>query len=136
MDADETQANLELIRRHYDSYRQGDIEGIVGGLDDDVCIEVHDERGKSAGEPLRGIEEARTFFDEIREAVTDPTVEVQSLRADGDRVLARVSLGGTLRRTGEAGAIPAVHLFTIHDGLISVIRTHRPNWRRAEAPGP
>ena len=105
----------------------------MAGLDPDVCIEVHDEHGKVTGEPMRGREAARTFFEEIREAVTGTTVEIESLRADGDRVLARVTLGGTVRKTGATGAIPAVHLFAVHDALITVIRTHRPDWRNFEA---
>jgi ketosteroid isomerase-like protein len=128
-DEDPSPANLKLIRLHYGAFADGDIDGILAGFDSDVCIEVHDEHGKIVGEPLRGLHAARSFFEDIRAAVTNTTVEIQSLRADGDRVLARVMLGGTLRGTGLTGAIPAVHLFTVHEGRITAVRTHRPDWR-------
>ena len=131
-EGESTEANLEVVRMHYAAFACGDIDGLVAGLDPNVCIEVHDEHGKAAGEPLRGLDAARSFFGEIAAAVTNTTVEIEKLRTDDNRVLAQVSLGGTLRDTGATGAIPAVHLFTVHDGLIAEIRTHRPDWRTYE----
>ena len=131
-EGDSAQANQRLVGRHYAAFAKGDVDGILHGLDDAVCIEVHDEHGKAVDDPIRGLKAARSFFEDIAESVTDPTVEIESLRADGDRVLARVKLGGTLRDSGVAGAIAAVHLFTIHEGRITVIRTHRPHWRTPE----
>jgi ketosteroid isomerase-like protein len=128
--------NLKTVRMHYTAFASGDIDGILSCLDENVCIEVHDEHGAEAEEPMRGRDAARSFFEGLHEALTNTTVEVESLRADGDRVLARVTLGGTLRATGITGAIPAVHLFTVHDGLITEIRTHRPNWRDFDADVP
>lgn len=128
-EGDSAQENQKLVGRHYAKFAKGDVDGILKALDDSVCIEVHDEHGKAVDEPIRGLEAARSFFEDIVESVTDATVEIESLRADGDRVLARVKLGGTLRDSGVAGAIAAVHLFTIHEGRITVIRTHRPDWR-------
>lgn len=137
-DPDEIEAdNLKLIRLHYAAYSSGDITGILESLDPAVEITVHDERGAREGDRITGKDEARRFFEEIRASITNSTVEIQDMRADGSRVLASVLLGGTARATGESGAIPAVHLFTCHDGLITSIRTHRPDWRRyAEGVAP
>jgi ketosteroid isomerase-like protein len=128
-EGDSAQENQELVGRHYAAFASGDIDGVLAGLDPDVCIEVHDEHGKTVGEPMRGLDQARAFFEEIGESVTNTTVEIESLRVDEDRVLARLELGGTIRKTSITGTIPAVHLFTIHEGLITIIRTHRPDWR-------
>jgi uncharacterized protein len=128
-EGDSAQENQRLVSRHYAAFAEGDIDGIMRGLDDAVCIEVRDEHGKFVDEPLHGADAARSFFEEIEAAVTGTTVEVESLRADNDRVLARVKIGGTIRQSGAAGTIPAIHLFTIHEGRITEIRTHRPDWR-------
>lgn len=125
--------NLKLVRLHYAAYACGDVDGLIESLDPQVCLEVHDEHGRTMREPLRGLDAARGFFEDIKRALTNTTVEIESLRADGDRVLARVKLGGTVRESGVSGVIPAVHLFTIHDGLIAEIRTHRPDWRQHSA---
>jgi ketosteroid isomerase-like protein len=121
--------NAAVVRLHYEAFSAGDLSALLAGLSTDVAISIHDEHGKAGGEPIRGRDEARRFFEGIHAAVADPEVEIHRLRADGDRVLAQVSLGGTLRETGRSGRIPAVHLFTLHDGLITEIRTHRPDWR-------
>ena len=129
------QENLKLVRQHYTAFACGDLDGLLAGLDPQVTISVHDEHGKPASEPVNGLESARAFFEGIRSAVAHANVEIDSLRADENRVLAQVTLGGTVRKSGVTGAIPAVHLFTVHDGLITEIRTHRPDWRNYKPEG-
>ena len=121
--------NLELVRAHYDAFARGDLGMLLQGLDPDVVITIHDEHGRPEGEPIRGRDGAHSFFTDIGAAVSDRRVEIEQLRADEDKVLARVLLGGTLKRTGEAGAIQAVHLHTLYEGVICEIRTYRPDWR-------
>ncbi len=133
-EGDLAERNLKLVRLHYAAFACGDLDGLVGGLDEDVAINIHDEHGKAAERPIRGRAGARSFFEGINAAITNSTVEIERLRADGNRVLAHVTLGGTMRETGITGAIPAVHLFTIHDELITEIRTHRPDWRNYGGP--
>lgn len=129
-------ANCVAVRQHYAAFARGDIDDLLAGLDPCVAIIVYDEHGKGAGKPVTGHEGARAFFEGISAAVTDSTVEIQHLRADGNRVLARIVLGGKARRSGRAGTIQAVHLFTLHESLITEIRTHRPDWRRLVEPVP
>ena len=56
------------LRRHYAAFAKGDVDGILEGLDDSVCIEVHDEHGKVVDEPIHGLEAARSFFEDIGES--------------------------------------------------------------------
>jgi ketosteroid isomerase-like protein len=129
-------ANMKLVRQHYHAFASGDLEGLAAGLDPNVTIVVSDERGKAVSEPIRGRDGAREFFGGIHAQIQHATVDIGRLRVDGDKVLAQVTLGGTARRSGRTGAIPAVHLFSIFDGLITEIRTHRPDWRHyADAEG-
>jgi ketosteroid isomerase-like protein len=121
--------NLEQVRTHYEAFARDELDSLIEGLDPEVEITVHDEHGKPSGDPVSGHDGARAFFTEIGSTVSGRTVEIQRLRADEDRVLAWVRLGGTLKSTGESGTIDAIHLFTIYDGLIREIKTHRPNWR-------
>ncbi len=131
-EGDSAKENLRTVRLHYAAYARGDLATVVAGLDDQILITVYDEHGKSVRTPVRGREGARAFFEGIKTSVADLKVDIENLRADGDRVLAQVSLAGTVRKTGASGAIPAVHLFTIHEGLITEIRTHRPDWQNYE----
>lgn len=130
MDAEEpARDNLELVRVHYDAFARGDLDALLRGLDPEVEITLHDEHGKAEGEPIRGKDGAQEFFSGLGAEVADRTVEIEHLRADEDRVLARVQLSGTLRSSGASGAIQAVHLFRLFEGAICEIQTYRPNWR-------
>lgn len=126
------QENLRAVRDHYAAFASSDIDALLEGLDHGVTIRIHDDHGIRIGTPRVGRSAAKGFFDGIQAAVDDPTVEIRDLRADGGRVLAKITLGGTLKESGRTGEIQAVHLFTIADGLITEIRTHRPNWNDHE----
>ena len=133
MDAEEpAHDHLELVRKHYDAFARGDLDALLGGLDPEVVITIHDEHGRPEGEQIRGRSGAQSFFSSIGASVSDRSVEIEQLRADEDKVLARVLLGGTLMRTGESGAIHAVHLHTLYDGLICEIQTYRPDWQAGD----
>ena len=125
--------NLRAVRAHYAAYAAGAVEELVAGCDPGVAITVHDEHGKPVGETIRGRDGARAFFEGIYAAIAETSVEIDSLRADRDRVLAHVTLGGRTREDDISGTIPAVHLFRLADGLICEIRTHRPDWRAYRA---
>ncbi len=124
-----THANIAAVRRHYDAFNDGDLDGIAATLHDEIEVFGGDERAAGARERFRGIDEARGFFAEIKELVADNWVETLLLEATPERVVASIRLHGTLRATGERGPVPAVHFFTIRDGLIARIETYRPDWR-------
>lgn len=128
------QENLKAVRNHYAAFASGNIDALLEGLDHGVTIRIHDEHGVRIGTPRVGRSAARTFFESIQAAVDDPTVEIRDLRVDGGRVLAKITLGGTLKGSRRTGEIQAVHLFAIDEGLITEIRTHRPNWNEYTPP--
>lgn len=124
-----TGRDVVLVRRHYDAFNRDDVPGIVATLDKDVEIIGSDERAGGARERFRGHAQATTFFREIKQLVADNDVFVLSLDAQPGRVEASLRLRGTLRATERSGSLPAVHFFTIADGLITRIETYRPDWR-------
>ena len=125
-------SRLELVRRHYAAYNAHDIEAQLATLAPEIEIVAFDEAGR-VSEHWRGTEQARDFFIGIRALVANSHANVEMLRADGDRIFARLTLSGILRRTGDAGAIQAVHRHGFSDRSIAKIQTYRPDWRpRAE----
>lgn len=124
---------VAAVRRHYAAFNRDDVDEILATLHPEIEVFGGDERAGGAGERYRGLEEARTFFAEIKELVADNRVEVLSLEAVAGRVVASVRLHGTLRSNDAlSGSVPAVHFLTIRDGLVARIETYRPNWRRAD----
>jgi ketosteroid isomerase-like protein len=124
-----TARDVALVRRHYDAFNRDDVAGVIATLDKDVEIVGNDERAGGAPERFRGHAQATTFFREIKELVADNDVYVLSLDARPGRVEASVRLRGTLRASERSGSLPAIHFFTIANGLIGRIETYRPNWR-------
>lgn len=131
----ETRTNVAAVRRHYAAFNDADVEAIVATLHPDVEIFGGDERAGGASERYRGADEARVFFAEIKELVADNVVEILTLEATPERVVASVRLHGTLRSNELSGSVPAVHFLAVRDGLISRIETYRPNWRREAESG-
>lgn len=124
-----THENISAVRRHYEAFNDGDVDRIAATLHPEIEIFGGDERAAGARERYRGIAEAREFFGEIKELVADNWVETLMLEATPQRVVASIRLHGTLRGTENPGALPAVHFFTIREGLIARIETYRPDWR-------
>jgi uncharacterized protein len=131
--AETTARDVDLVRLHYDAFNRDDVAGIAATLGPEVEIVGGDERAGGAGERAAGREEAVRFFSEIKDLFADNRVEILSLEARPGRVETSVRLHGTLRSTGASGPLPAVHFFTIADGLITRIETYRPDWRAAIA---
>ena len=127
--ANSTGRDVALVRKHYAAFNRDDVPGIIDTLDLDVEIVGSDERAAGARERFRGHHDAARFFAEIKELVADNEVVILSLEARPGRVEASVRLRGTLRATERSGSLPAMHFFTIADGLIARIETYRPDWR-------
>lgn len=122
---------VAVVRRHYAAFNRDDVDEIVATLHPEIEIFGGDERAGGASERYRGRDEARDFFAEIKELVADNTVEVLTLEAVPERVVASVRLHGAIRANAAmSGSLPAIHFLTVRDGLIARIETYRPNWRR------
>ena len=64
-----SQENVELVRRGYEAFAQGDIEAALAMLHPDVQIEDHDrslETPTTYGESTRAIEQQARMLDELR----------------------------------------------------------------------
>jgi len=127
-----TGRDVALVRRHYDAFNRDDVAGIVATLDPEIEIVGSDERAAGSRERFRGHSQATTFFQGIKELVADNEVRVLSLDARPGRVEASVRLRGTLKASDRSGSLPAIHFFTIANGVIARIETYRPDWRAAD----
>ena len=125
----EDKQNVDLVRRHYEAFNRNDLDGIAATLHPEVELFSGDELG-GAGERYGGRDDVMKFFAEIKQLVADNTIEVLSMEAKADRVESSVRLRGMLRSSELTGSLPALHFFTIRDGLIARIETYRPDWRR------
>ncbi len=120
-------ATETLIRRYYDCFNRGDIQGMLACVADDV---VHDV---NQGERRIGKERFHAFSERMahhyRERLEDVTVMTTT---DGSRAAAEFNVHGTYLETdpglppasGQTYVLPAGAFFAIRDGLIARITTY------------
>ena len=114
-----TEANKVLVRRIYDSFSSGGVDL----LDEVVAADFRDRDpmpGQAAGLP--GLKQAVGLF---RAAFPDGEIVVDELLADGDKVVARVTLRGTQHGeffgrspTDELVSAEGIEVYRIKDGKI------------------
>jgi ketosteroid isomerase-like protein len=108
--------NVELIRRLYDDFNNGDLDALIESFSTDAEQVV-----TVLGQTHRGREEIRRSFEEYFEVVDAHRTEPIEFIEEDDWVVAPVRLYGRLRHTGITGdMIPTemVHAFAVHDGQI------------------
>ncbi len=120
-------ASEALIRRYYDAFNRGDIEGMLVCVADDV---VHDV---NQGERRQGKDRFHAFCARMahhyREQLDGVAV---MLSADGSRAAAEFNVTGTYLQTepglpdakGQRYALPAGAFFVVREGLIARISTY------------
>ena len=116
-----SEANLELIRRHYAAYDQADLDALMATIAVDAEFVAGDEAAQAFyGREFKGHDEIRGFFKALDDLLAHRSVEVLDLQAtDDNRVVASLIMYGTFKATGISGSLRGVHAFTIRDGLIA-----------------
>jgi steroid delta-isomerase-like uncharacterized protein len=124
MSAAQTEA---LVRRYYDAFNRGDVEGLLACLADDVVHDVNQgmrRPGKAAFRAFCG-HMSRCYREELKDIVvmTSP---------DGRRASAEFNVEGTYIETddglpearGQTYVLPAGTFFSIEDGRIARVTTY------------
>jgi len=109
-----------IVRRYYDAFS-------TGGLDllDDVVADDFVDHDPMPGQPP-GLVGIKLAVDSFRAAFPDGEMVVDSLIAEGDRVVARVTMSGTHRGeyagmpgTGKAVRAEGIEIFRLADGKLA-----------------
>ncbi len=118
---DEEQANRALVRHAYDLFAEGRIDAFVAMLDDDFAIHEVDSlpyggvhRGRAGFEALMG-ELAAKWWASI-------SFDVETIAAEGERVIAYGMMTLTGLATGRTVRMPAAELWTLHTGRVRELR--------------
>jgi steroid delta-isomerase-like uncharacterized protein len=115
-----SEANKQLVRRIYDAFNSGGVdlldEAVAAGFED------HDPMPNQAP-GLAGLKQSVGLF---RAAFPDGEMEIDEMLADGDKVIARITLRGTqsgeffgLPPSGKVVTAEGIELYRIEDGKIA-----------------
>ncbi len=113
--------NKAIVRRVYEIISTGDFDR----AEEIVNADVPDNELLPCDPPATLIDTCKETFSEVREAFPDVRVTVEDLVAEGDRVVARVTMRGTHKRdfqglapTGKLVQVRAIDMFRISNGKI------------------
>jgi hypothetical protein len=112
-----SQENVELIRGGYDDFNSGNIDGVVGRLDDDVEW-TEPGGGNAPSGTFRGPEAvANEVFAKVPETFDEFTVVVEEARDEGDTVIVRSRFKGK-SKSGVDLDSAAEQVWVVRDGKI------------------
>ena len=121
-EATTAQINADLIRRAYDAFSRGDIEGVFALFAKDILWHVPG-RGPLSGD-YRGHVEVQGFFQHFMELSSGTfRLQVDHILAEGDLVVVLCTdkaQRGNLSKTSQQ-----VHVWTVRDGYAATFREYQ-----------
>jgi ketosteroid isomerase-like protein len=94
-----SQENVEIVRRAYEAFAQGDIEAALAMCDPDIQVEDH-ERTLETPTSYHGRDGFLTLFATVNEGFSDVRYAPEELTDVGNRVLVEVRRTGRGRASG------------------------------------
>jgi ketosteroid isomerase-like protein len=108
-----SQENVEIIRRAYEAFNRGDLDGVAADVAPDAEY-LASGAIPGAGGVYRGPEGIKQFISWLREAFDEARVEVHLTDA-GDRVLVSVTNRGRGKQSGAETSWTVWQLWTFRD---------------------
>ena len=112
------QQNLDVVRRGYEAFGRGDIEGLLSLLADDVTWVTPGPSDLPTAGERRGRNQVGEFFRTINELVEFDAFDPQTFLAQGDRVVVLGTDAITVKASGEPLQESWAHAFSLKDGKI------------------
>jgi ketosteroid isomerase-like protein len=126
--------NTELIKRGYEAWNRGEVEGVLSFLDPQIEWRGYTHIPESG--TLEGRDEVKAWLERFLDAWEQLEIEVTELIDAGDQVVALVRFRGT----GKGSGVPVeggtdAHVWTIRDGRIVAVTLHQGTQEALEAIG-
>ena len=107
-------ANADAMRRAFDSYNSGDLDGLVAMAHPDIEWEVAPEH--PAATTHRGIDDVVAYHEDWRDTLEDLRLDLRSLAESGDSVVAVCRIRGKGSESGADVEVEIAFLTTVRDG--------------------
>ena len=128
---------MGIVRRGYELYAAGDLEGVAALFSDEA--EVSDTAGLGTSELSPGTRRGPDGFvrviEEARDAFEDFRTEPEDFIDAGEVVIVPARISGRGRASGAKQEVHLVHLWALRDGKIIRARIYRTVKEALEAAG-
>ena len=120
-----SQHNIELVQRGYAAFGNGDIDGLLATMHENIEWQTPGAKDLPTAGSRRGHAEVREFFKVIAELIEFESFEPQTFVADGDRVVV-LGIDNFKVKGGSGKSLHEhwCHAFTIRDGSIVAFREY------------
>lgn len=117
------QDNIQLVRNAYDSFKRGEIEGVLNSLADDIewTTPGPTDIMPTAG-TRRGRQAVAEFFSMLNDQEDFEVFEPEEFIAQGEKVVAICKSRSRIKATGKTAETTLVHVFDISDGKVQRFR--------------
>ena len=112
------QHNLDLVRRIYAAFGQGDLEGILAALDPQVSWRTPGAPDLPTGGLRHGLQAVREFFPLLLNTFDIAEFQPHDFLAAGDKVVVLGTSREGPKGSGRLVDFRWVHVFTFRDGKI------------------
>jgi ketosteroid isomerase-like protein len=131
-----SQENVEIARRSFDLWLNGDFDAWLDTLDPNVGWDISTYPLPDVPNHGRGRDSMLTdMLATYASGWTDYSAELTELIDGGDRVVAVLHETATMRKTGVPLDRDLVHLWTVSDGRLTFLRVFRTKAEALEAAG-
>jgi uncharacterized protein len=132
-----SQENVEIVRRGYELFAEGNLEGVMDLISDEA--ELPDAGGLGLWDTAAGTRRGPDGFlqgsQDALDAFEDYRVEPQQFIDAGDAVVVPVRISGRGRASGATQEIRLVHLWVLRDGKAIRNEIYRTTAEAFEAVG-
>ena len=129
-----SQENVEIVRRGFDAYNRGDLDGLLENWAPDAVVDWSRSRGFDAG-VFRGHDAIRAHWQRLLEAFDEVRIElVDPIEVEGDLLIVE-NLGYLRGRDGIEVQTRSAWLITIRDGELTSFTLYQTRQEALEAAG-
>jgi ketosteroid isomerase-like protein len=112
------QQNVETVRRGYDAFGRGDLEGLLSLFDENIEWVSPGPPDLPTAGTRRGRQQVAEFFAMVNALFEFQRFEPQTFVAQGDRVVVLGSDTARVKATGKVLDSDWAHSFTLRDGKV------------------
>jgi uncharacterized protein len=115
--------NVDTLRQGYDAFANGDVEGALAPLADDIEWQGPDSERVPGSGTHRGKDQVQQLWQELASAIDGLRVEPDEFLEGQETVTVLGHTSGTARSTGTEFKVPFVHVWRFENGTPTRVQT-------------